>query len=94
MATHIRLHKKTAGTRRSVPAASPKTRKRSEECTCWLVRYTNEHARTVWQKLVVGESFTSILIDALDEKGLQDGQPEVTLTYIYRQHYIFGKKCT
>jgi len=72
-----------------VPAASPKTRRRSEECTCWLDRYTMNVREPFGKNWWLESPFTSILIDALAEKGLQDGQPEVTLAYIHPQHYIF-----
>lgn len=70
---YTRGQKKTAGTRRKVPAASPKACRRSEECTCWLDRYTLIRARdTFRQKLVVGDSCTSILLDAVPRKWLQE----------------------
>ena len=46
-----------------MPAASPRTFRCSEECTCWLDRYTYSVRDTVRQKLVVGVTITSTLID-------------------------------
>jgi hypothetical protein len=74
-----------------------KNGRRSEECACRLTKSLQAlggvhllagslhalRARPCRQKLVVGEFFTSILIDAVLTKGLQYGQPEVTLPYIY-----------
>ena len=65
-----------------MPAASPKALRCSEECTRWLDRCTYWVRDTFRQKLVVGISFTSILLDAGPRERLQDEQPIVTIPHI------------